>query len=97
MSWYAGTEVKISLTFTDEATGTATDPSTATLKYQLEGDATTLVTKSLADLTQDSTGIYHYDVDTTGFDAGRWVVDVVSTGAVAAANADSFVVLALPI
>lgn len=96
MSYYAGDELKVTVTFKD-ASGTAADPTDATVSYQDVAGTTTKTTKTLTDLTKDSTGVYHLTIDTTDFADGAWVVQAVGTGAVAAVDDAEFVIKARPL
>lgn len=63
-SYDAGTLVRVSATFKD-ISGTLTDPGAVTVTIS-KPDGTT----SSGTATKDSTGVYHYDVDTTGYPGG---------------------------
>lgn len=78
-----GQPIRLS-TIVEDITGTATDPTTLTLSWQLAG-AATVTTKtwpSPADLTKDSTGHFHYDLPGT-LTAGHYRYKWVSTGTAA--------------
>lgn len=87
-TYISGTLVRTTAKFTDLA-GVLTDPTSVVLKYQGPG---TVQTPSV---TQDSTGVYHYDIDTSGW-AGPGNVDYVvewsGTGAVMVVADDKFTV-----
>lgn len=87
----SGSMVRTIATFTS-LSGGAANPDTVTLKYRVGlGTAVTV-----SDLSSDSTGVYHYDLDTTGFagpDDQLWVTEWIGTGAVIAIGTDSFQVV----
>ena len=95
-SYFAGDELRISIAFTNDV-GTATDPTATTLTWQDAAGFTPKASATLAQLTKDSTGNYHYNIDTTNFVAGTWLVQIVATGAVAAVNVQQFVINARPL
>lgn len=65
MSTYdVGTLVRVSATFKDTS-GTLTDPGDVTVTVS-KVDGTTVSGSA----TKDSTGVYHYDIDTTGYAGG---------------------------
>jgi uncharacterized protein YfaS (alpha-2-macroglobulin family) len=68
-----------------------TDPTTVTLKVL---DPTGVVTTPTP--VHDSTGFYHYDLDTTG-KTGLWTYEWIGTGAVQAIAANQFNVKTAPI
>ncbi len=81
--------VRITGTFT--VSGTATDPTTVTLKVKDPAGTVSTYTYAEAQITKDGTGNYHKDVALTleGYYYYRWE----GTGAVAAADEDYLVVL----
>ncbi len=92
-SYYAGSLVRVSATFSD-ISGTATDPTTVTLKYRQGGSVTTL-TYAGAQLTKASTGNYYTDLDTTPWiTASSEVITVqwTGTGTCQAVTTDQFTV-----
>lgn len=93
---YAGDELRVSIAFTD-ASGTPTDPTDATLTWRDAAGTATAASAALAELAKDSAGNYHHDLDTTDFTHGRWVAQVVATGAVAAVDVETFVIRARPL
>lgn len=94
----AGTLVTITATFESE-TGTATDPTTITLKYA-QGRAsypvTTWVYQGAGSITRDGTGVYVAELDTTGL-PGTWVGEWIGTGACQVTQSFSFLVQPLPL
>jgi hypothetical protein len=92
MSYMSGALVRATGTFTSIA-GALTDPTTVTLKYRKGSAATVTLTYAAADLIKDSTGVYHYDFDTTGWagpDDILYVLQWQGTGTVVAIAIDSF-------
>lgn len=91
-TYVSGSLVRVTGSFFD-VTGTAADPTTVTLKYKKDaGDVTTL-TYADADLTKDATGVYHVDLDTTGWagpDTQLWTLEWIGTGTVIAIVSDAF-------
>ena len=85
-SLHIGATKRVIGTFFDFA-GAPADPATITLKIKEPDDV--VVTKTHpADVTQDSTGVYHFDFATTK--PGRHVVRWIGTGAVAAVDEIEF-------
>jgi len=78
-----GQPIRLS-TVVEDISGTATDPTTLTLSWQLAGSATvtTKTWPSPAELTKDSTGHFHYDLPGT-LAAGHYRYKWVSTGTAA--------------
>ncbi len=90
--YLSGTLVRTTTTFTN-ASGAATDPTTITLKYQkAAGPATTVVYPS-SPVIKDGVGVYHADLDTTGW-AGpnnlKYFIEWIGTGTVQAINVDNW-------
>lgn len=83
----AGQRVRLSVAFANAA-GTAADPAEVTLKYR--DPRGTIVTKTYgaAEVTKDSTGNYHFDVDVSI--PGRWFYRYEGTGALVAADETAF-------
>lgn len=85
-----GDLVRVSAAFTDED-GNPTDPDDVTLTI-LQPDGT-VIEKVTADLDNDVTGTWTYDVDTTGADNsnwGNWYYRFVGTGAVQQTSESAF-------
>jgi hypothetical protein len=92
----SGSLVRSTATFKD-ITGALADPNTLTVKYQA-GSADAVDVSG--DVVHDSTGVYHYDYDTTGFTGpGTQTVTIewFGTGTVQAINADTWAVSPAPI
>jgi hypothetical protein len=81
-----GTRVRVTLTFSDLA-GAPADPTTVTLKLLSPADGTVTTYTSL---TRESTGVYHQDIDTTGFAHGTWVYRGEGAGALVAVAENAF-------
>lgn len=90
--YISGALVRTIATFTNLA-GQPTDPTTITLKYRAGAGSTTTIVYPAAGIVKDSTGVYHSDLDTTGF-AGPgqqlWTIQWVGTGNVQAPGIDYF-------
>lgn len=67
----SGTVVRVAVLWTNTA-GTPTDPTTVSLEYRLypDGDVTTLVYATDAEVVRDSAGAYHVDLDLSS--SGKW-------------------------
>lgn len=88
-TYISGTLVRTTATFKD-ITGTLADPDAATVKYKA-GSASTQTPAA----TKDSTGVYHYDIDTSGFTGPgtlTYTVEWAGTGAVQAVSSSTFTV-----
>ncbi len=86
--YMSGTRVRSIATFTNFA-GVAADPDTITFKFRAGAGATT----TDAAPTRDATGVYHRDIDTTGWagpDDLLYTCQWSGTGAVVAIEADYF-------
>lgn len=83
-SYHKGQQIRITGTFT--VNGTATDPTTVTLKVQDPTGAETTYTYALSQITKSTTGIYYKDLtlNISGYWHYRWEV----TGAVVASDED---------
>ena len=76
-SFVAGNKLRLQETFTD-SNNALLDPTNVSLKYSTP--AVAAVTKNYpADITRDSLGVYHYDLDLTGL-LGRLTVEWITTG-----------------
>ncbi len=86
--YMSGSLVRSTATFTDD-TGSPADPDAVTFKWkQGAGD-----TQTDSSPTKDGTGVYHHDLDTTGWagpDNQPWTLQWSGTGAVQAIGTDSF-------
>jgi hypothetical protein len=90
----SGALVTTSAAFVNEA-GAAADPSTITLKYKLDGAATTTVTYPTSPIVKDSVGNYHADLATAGFTGPgyqAWFIEWTGAGAVTAIQNDAWLV-----
>lgn len=89
MAYDVGSLVRVKVAFTDSS-GNAQDPTAVYLKTKSGKTATTVqaTTATNPAIVKDSTGNYHYDIDTTG-EPGRWTYRWWSTGTGQAAS-DSF-------
>jgi hypothetical protein len=88
----AGSLVRTTATFAS-ITGLAADPTTVTLKYKTGAGTTTTVTYPSAPIVRDSTGVYHADLDTTGWagpDDLLYATEWTGTGTVQAIGAGYF-------
>lgn len=86
-TYISGTLVRSSASFVNSS-GVPADPSTTTFKYRPGAGSTQSVTP-----VHDSTGLFHYDMDTTGFegpDTELWTCQWQGTGAVVAIQTDYF-------
>lgn len=82
-----GQRVRLSAAFANSA-GSAADPTDVVCKYRDPRGVSTTKRYSLAEVTKDSTGNYHVDVDLTI--AGQWFYRFEGTGVVVAANEAAF-------
>jgi hypothetical protein len=99
-TYIAGTLVRETGNFFD-LNGEAADPAAVTLQYQAgAAGAVTTVTYASAQVIRQSTGVYYYDIDTSGW-AGPgtvlYAVQWLGTGEVQVVGADYFEVAAPPI
>lgn len=93
-TYTSGALVRTTATFTG-VSGSVADPDTITLKYKKGSAATTTVTYPSAPVIKNSTGIYHADLDTSGWTGPGnqvWIVEWIGTGAVQAIASDSWLV-----
>lgn len=81
-----GTLVRISATFT--VSGAATDPTTVTLKVRSPAGTVSTYTYGAGQVTKDSVGNYHKDVDAST--SGRWLYRWEGTGTAQAADESAF-------
>ena len=96
-TYLAGNVVVLTATFTTVATSTLTDPTTITLKVGNTATATTTYTYAASQITRVSTGVYQVNIDTTGYSAGTYGYEWLSTGPAQAVAAGAFVVQADPL
>ena len=90
-TWMAGSLVTSTATFVSEATNTAADPTTVTLKYLAPGGTVQAIVYPDARITRISAGVYSAEFDTTG-KAGPWTVEWIGTGAVQAIAAAAWAI-----
>lgn len=76
-----------------DANGVLADPTTVVLKYRPGVSASPITVSSPI---RDGVGLYHYDLDTTGFPTDVWTYYWDGTGAVQAIDENSFSVRGLP-
>lgn len=90
----SGQLVRTKTTFVD-INGNPIDPTTITLKYKDAGGAIQTVTYPTAPVVKDATGVYHADLDSTGWTGpgnALWLVEWIGTGACQAINTDEWIV-----
>lgn len=91
-SYDIGDLVRVSVAFTNSG-GTAVDPSSVVLKYVAPGGtAITRTYGEVGEVQKDSTGAYHYDIDTTDGRRGEWWYKWYGTGTAQAMVKGRFVV-----
>lgn len=93
-TYVAGALVRTIANFTD-VNGNNADPTTTTVKYILPGGTVQTPTP-----VHDSTGNFHYDIDTSGVGGGfspTAEVEWKGTGAVQAIAVDQFLVTPAPL
>jgi hypothetical protein len=95
-TYMAGTLVTSTATFVAESTGLPADPTTVSLKYEL-APGTVVAFTYPSGITKVSTGVYQYEVDTTGAPAGTATLVWKGTGAVQAINADTWTIEPSPL
>lgn len=79
-----GDLIRVTATFTD-SDGTAADPTAVTVYYKDPGgNISELVYGTDTDVVQDSTGVYHCDIDID--ESGKWFYRFKGTGTVQAAD-----------
>ena len=83
-----GDVVRLTGTFT--VSGSATDPTTITLKVKPGGGTLLSYTYAAGEITKSTTGVYYKDIPITA--AGVWYYNWTSTGAVATAEEGFFFV-----
>lgn len=93
---YAGTAASPVGGFCDSA-GNLGDPAQVVLKYRPGAAAMVVtVTYPAAPVTRDGAGLYHADLDTTGFPTDTWTYVWEGSGGVQAAAEAAFGVQAVP-
>lgn len=81
--------VRLSNTFRSVA-GAVADPTTVSLTVTAPGGTVTTYTYAAAEITKDSTGVYHKDL--TANETGVWLYTWAGAGAVVATDAERFIV-----
>lgn len=90
-----GQKIPITNAFSDEADGSAIDPTTVKVMIQKpDGTQTTKAYGTDADLVRDAVGVYYLNL--TPDQAGRWIYHWITTGVGQAANQGSFIVQVSP-
>jgi hypothetical protein len=95
-TYMSGQLVRTSATFKD-IDGNPADPATITLKYKDAGGSITSVTYPTTPIVKDSVGVYHADLDSSGWTgpgSALWLTEWIGTGAVQSINVDSWEVTA---
>ncbi len=85
-TYMSGSLVRTTATFVN-ASGSATDPTTTTLKYKVGAGTVTTISSPV----HDGTGVFHYDLDTSGWagpDNQIWITEWVGQGTVQAISVD---------
>lgn len=75
-----GSTIRASVTFTPVDSVVATDPTTVTCKVRTPSGTTTTYTYAGGQITKDSTGVYHKDIELT--EVGFYWIDFEGTGTV---------------
>jgi hypothetical protein len=97
--YYSGTLVQTTATFAN-ALGVPTDPSTITLKYQIQGNVSVTLVFGSSSIVRSGAGVYYYQFNTTGWTGPGnqlYTVEWIGTGTVQAPNVDYWEVQPLPI
>lgn len=89
MAYDVGDTVRLKATFKDIG-GTASDPTTITLRVKDPSGNIDSYTYADADLTKSATGVFYYDLALD--ESGTWVYEFTSTGTPALMEDDDFVV-----
>lgn len=80
-----------------DANGVLADPTTVTLKYRPGMSASVVTVIYPANpVVRDAAGLYHADLDTTGFSTDTWTYEWIGTGDVQAIADNTFQVQAAP-
>lgn len=82
-----GDQIRITVTFTDTATGLVADPTTVTIKHKDPSGNVTTETYP-GNVTKSGTGVYYLDISID--ETGRWRFRGEGTGNVEAAVEGSF-------
>jgi hypothetical protein len=97
--YISGSLVRTTATFVN-ISGANTDPSTVTLKIKQDAGTTNSYAYGSSAVTKDTTGIYHYDIDTTGWTGNNdtlYTLEWIGTGTVQAISTDAFEVSKAPL
>lgn len=70
-SFVAGTTVRFTATYSDGITDIFTDPVSVSAGYFIEGESVVQTVFGDGLIIKDGVGIYHWDIDTTGFAGPR--------------------------
>lgn len=95
-NWISGSLVRTIATFKD-VNGNAADPTNITLKYTKDNGAPTVVNYPNPPMVRDNVGVYHVDLDTSGWTSPvnqAWVLEWIGAGAVQAINQDYWFITA---
>jgi hypothetical protein len=90
--YISGSLVRTTATFVN-ISGANTDPTTITLKIKQDAGSVTTLTYAGAQVSKSSTGVYYYDIDTTGWTGSNnslYTLEWVGTGSCQAINVDAF-------
>lgn len=90
-SYMSGSLVRTVANFTNSS-GVLTDPSAVTFTFKTGASSSTTPSS-----VRDSAGVYHYDIDTSGWTGPGsllYVLEWIGTGTVQAITSDSFAVIA---
>jgi hypothetical protein len=90
-TYIAGSLVRTTATFVNVA-GTPANPTTTVLKYRAGAGSV----QTISSPTNDAPGVFHYDIDTTGWDGPEdllYSLEWIGTGAVQAITVDWFQVI----
>lgn len=94
-TYMAGSLVTSTASYLDD-TGAAADPSVISLKYELTPGTVVALTYPTG-ITKVGTGVYQYEVDTTGAPAGTATIVWKGTGTVQAINSDTWTIEPSPL
>ena len=87
-TYMSGARVRSLASFVN-VSGVATDPTTVTFKYRAGAGSV----QTISSPSHDSTGAYHFDIDTSGWtgpDNTLYTCEWIGTGTVQAINTDYF-------
>jgi hypothetical protein len=92
MNIYEGTTSRATMTFKNP-TNVLTDPTTVTVRVKAGPTVTEYTYGTGTAIVRASPGVYHITVPTTATTATTWVIQAIGTGACAAVNEASFIVM----